>query len=90
MKENRDPETRRGDNDSSTSTSKKLVLTFTLTWLTQFLVYSLRKPIGVLKIYIGNTMNLTNSQMGVFDIRYYKITSIIDFVIFWFGKKLPN
>ena len=81
MKENRDPRTGRDDTDSPTSTSKKLVTTFILTWLTQFLVYSLRKPIGVLKIYIGNAMNLTNSQMGVFDIRYYKITSILDFVI---------
>ena len=90
MKENRDPGTGRDDTDSSTSTSKKLVMTFILTWLTQFLVYSLRKPIGVLKIYIGNAMNLTNSQMGVFDIRYYKITPILDFVIFWFEKKWPN
>ena len=78
--------TGRDDTDSSTSTSKKLVMTFILSWLTQFLVYSLRKPIGVLKIYIGNAMNLTNSQMGVFDIRYYKITSTLDFVIFYLEK----
>ena len=69
MKETRDHGTGRDDTDSSTFTSKKLVLTFILTWLTQFLVYSLRKPIGVLKMFIGNSMNLTNSQMGIFDIR---------------------
>ena len=51
------------------SKEMKLVLTFTLTWLTQFFVYWLRKPIGVLKIYVGNEMELTNSQMGALDIR---------------------
>ena len=50
-------------------TKKKFVLTFALTWITQFLVYSLRKPIGLLKIHVKNDFEVSESELGLLDIR---------------------
>ena len=50
-------------------TKKKFILTFTMTWLTQFLVYSLRKPIGILKIHVENEFGVSKSELGLLDIR---------------------
>ena len=50
-------------------TKKNFILTFALTWITQFLVYSLRKPIGLLKIHVKNEFEASESELGILDIR---------------------
>ena len=48
---------------------RRFVLTFILIWLTQFMVYCLRKPVGVLKIQVEKSMGVSRSQLGLVDVR---------------------
>ena len=48
---------------------RRFLVAFVLLWLTQFMVYCLRKPVGVLKIQLEKSMGVSKAQLGLLDVR---------------------
>lgn len=47
---------------------KPAPLTFGLAWTTYFLVYCLRKPLGIIKLYLESEFHLSQAQLGWVDV----------------------
>lgn len=44
------------------------ILAFILLWLTYFLCYCLRKPLGIYKLYIESEFHLSEADLGWTDV----------------------
>ena len=61
-------------NNNRFSLLGRQAMPFALAWLTMFMTYSLRKPVGVLKISLEKDLQMSKAWLGLLDVR--QVTSI--------------
>ena len=69
--------------------NRELIIAFTLLWITYFLCYCLRKPLGIFKIYLENEFHLSETELGWLDVSLLLPYSVVQILgsSFWDSVK---